>query len=269
MRTRTAAALERLRALPVRDAAVAAGLLGRRRVPTYWWLRRPNFGDLLGPAVLHRQLGVRPVWVSREYAGKVLSVGSILFALQEGDVVWGAGLMGDRRRRPPAGVEFRAVRGPLTRANLDAEVPEVYGDPACLLPLFHDAPVATRFEVGVVPHYADAAQLPTDDPRVAVVDVLRPWPEVVDRIRACEVVLSSSLHGVVVAEAYGIPAVWMWSPDVGGKGFKFRDYYLGSGREPMEPARWGDGLAAADRPAPPAEHDRDGLLAAWRSSAEA
>jgi pyruvyltransferase len=45
------------------------------------------------------------------------------------------------------------------------------------------------------------------DPQVRVIDPRRPWRTVVDEIAASDVVISSSLHGVIVAEAYGIPAV--------------------------------------------------------------
>lgn len=40
-------------------------------------------------------------------------------------------------------------------------------------------------------------------------------------------ILSSSLHGIILAETYGIPAIMLKSPlDT----FKFRDYYYSTGR---------------------------------------
>jgi hypothetical protein len=60
--------------------------------------------------------------------------------------------------------------------------------------------------------------------------------------------LSSSLHGLIVAETYGIPALWITVTDkvIGGR-FKFHDYYLGTGREPPDPIPWEKALKVADR----------------------
>jgi hypothetical protein len=37
--------------------------------------------------------------------------------------------------------------------------------------------------------------------------------------------VSSSLHGIIVAHAFGIPAAWLrWSDKLSGDGVKFRDH---------------------------------------------
>ena len=60
---------------------------------------------------------------------------------------------------------------------------------------------------------------------------MKPYKEVIDEILKCNKIVSSSLHGIVLAEAYGIPAKWeKYSDDVLGNGFKFRDYLSGTGR---------------------------------------
>lgn len=43
-------------------------------------------------------------------------------------------------------------------------------------------------------------------------------------------VISSSLHGVIIAEVYGIPAVLLVNKS-DEAWFKYDDYYLGTGRE--------------------------------------
>ena len=70
-------------------------------------------------------------------------------------------------------------------------------------------------------------------------------------IASAGLVVSSSLHGIVVAEAYGVPAVPVASSTE--PVFKYEDYYAGTGRElPAPAATWQDGLRAA--PAPPISH---------------
>lgn len=250
----------------VRDLAIHSGIKWSRRTAAYWYRGTPNLGDQLSPAVLAWITGSTPIWVTQSYRGKTLAVGSVMFALAEHDVVWGAGLIRDEPIVPPRDVCFLAVRGPLTRERIMAEVPAVYGDPALLLPFFHDPPIEKRHAVGIVPHYVDFSAIRISDPSIVVIDVRDPWPKVVSLIRSCDVVLSSSLHGLIVAEAYGIPASWIRITDgvVGGK-FKFNDYYLSSGRDERHPFAWEQGMAAAiASPAPPLDFDPQPLLDAGR-----
>jgi pyruvyltransferase len=222
---------------------------------------------MLAPVVLGWVTGRRPVWVSKRFEGKVLSLGTVLESLSRDDVVWGSGLPSEANRRAPEGARLLAVRGPLTRACIQGDVPEVYGDPACLLPRFHHPPAQKRWSVGLVPHHIDVANVPpVSDPQIKLVDVLRPWREVVDTIRGCDVVASSSLHGLIVAEAYGIPARWVSAPGVIGGTFKFRDYYLGTDREPPAPGRWSDDVGSLIAAAPAVTaHDVQGLIDAWHT----
>lgn len=156
--------------------------------------------------------------------------------------VWGSGLAEAAhaaRVKRVGDVRVLAVRGPLTRAALIEQgvaCPAVYGDPACLLPELVVNDVEPRHAVGLVPHFLDYPRVAQDyrrrrpDPAVKLINVTRPYAEVVRDILACETVLASSLHGLIVAEAYGIPArLWTRGDEVE---FKYRDYYAATGREP-------------------------------------
>src|SRR5690606_5814540 len=57
-------------------------------------------------------------------------------------------------------------------------------------------------------------------------DIESPIEELVDRVCECEVIASSSLHGLIVADAYEIPRVWLkLSDNILGGEFKFLDYF--------------------------------------------
>ena len=136
-----------------------------------------------------------------------------------------------------------AVRGPLTRARLieqGVDCPEVYGDPALLLPRFYNPSVAKTHKIGIIPHYIDQGsehlERFTGDPAVLLIDVTNGYRKFVQQIKSCERIASSSLHGIILADAYGVPSTWIELSDkVDGDGFKFRDYFLSVGREDKEP----------------------------------
>ena len=83
---------------------------------------------------------------------------------------------------------------------------------------------------------------------VLVIDVQRGPKEVVEDILSCELVLSSSLHGIITAHAYGIPAVWLeLSGRLVGGGYKFHDYYSSFDRESQPVAYGGQAISDLDR----------------------
>jgi pyruvyltransferase len=236
-----------------------------------FWYGGRNWGDQLTPALAAR-CGVK---LTRSLgSGRVLGVGSIVHRLRPGDVVWGSGAISPRHVPDPLppGVTFLATRGPLTRQALvrrGADVPEVYGDPALLVPeLFGRPAVEPRWEVGYLPHYADAGLVGVPA-GVPVIDVLCDDVEaLISEVLACRRIVSSSLHGLILAEAYGLPAAWLQVDDgqrlVGG-GFKFADYLASTAREaePMR-IRGGERLDPARLPwLPPPCIDLDGLRGAW------
>ena len=213
-----------------------------------FWCRipsRPNFGDALTPWLIRRITGVHPVFVRPEdQREKYLVVGSILDYAGPRCTVWGAGII---RRTDHVSPEAHivAVRGPLSQARATqcgAECPETVGDPALLLPWFYRPPVRTRRGIGVIPHYSDKPRLlgrwQSEDLRM--IDIQDPIESVIDQITACEAIASSSLHGLIVSHAYGVPALWIKFRDLeGGDDTKFEDYYLSLGSGPPEPC-WVD-----------------------------
>ena len=211
----------------------------------YYWnmeeLDFENFGDYLSLVILQRITNgqVESVGSHRFIPKKkLLAIGSILHFASNDDVIWGAGINGKHPNTKDyhfTKLDVRAVRGPLTRRFLmkrfQIECPEVYGDPALLLPYIF--PELKRkenpsYEYIVIPHFTEEHLFPKEE--VAnVVYPTEPWDVVVEKILDSKFVIASSLHGLVVAEAFGIPARLL-KVTRNEPLFKYSDYYLGTGR---------------------------------------
>ena len=129
--------------------------------------------------------------------------------------------------------KFLAVRGPQTRKNLLAQgydVPEIYGDPALLLPKYYHPKIEKSYRLGIVPHYNDyktVYKMYKANPEVLVINLMTNHiEETTNLFLQCERIVSSSLHGLIISHAYQIPAVWVeFSKNLFGDGIKFQDYF--------------------------------------------
>jgi pyruvyltransferase len=214
-----------------------------------FWCRSPsrtNFGDALTPWLVHRITGQYPTFAQPEDPRpKVFVTGSVIAFAGRDCTVWGSGVMTAHDKVSPH-VAIRAVRGPLTRRRAQAggaECPEVYGDPGLLVPRFLRPWDGIRSGVAVAPHFSDMPRLAASWQHSGVarlVDLQAPVEKVVARITRSELVLSSSLHGIVVSHAYGVPAVWVEFRQLpSGDRSKFHDHQLSVGLEPRPPIRVG------------------------------
>jgi pyruvyltransferase len=216
-------------------------------LPVHWYQSTPNFGDALAKPLAEHYFR-RPVrWVPPTTMGKILSIGSVLKHVQATDLVVGSGLLEPTRTLLPARVRVIALRGPLTAAllGLDPARDDVaLGDPGLLAAELFGVRASSSLDgpIGLVPHYTDHAQLLEDvrtlalDQRtVKIIDVRASPREVVESIASVRSCISSSLHGLVIADSLGIPSTWLrGGRGVTGERFKFEDYYLGTGRSVPE-----------------------------------
>ena len=185
-----------------------------------------NVGDTLSKPILEYFLNTNVELVHQDCCGKFVGVGSIIWAVRPGDTVWGTGLITDTIPTLPT-CKVLALRGKLTAKNLKCDC-KVFGDPGLLLPLMYDPYIEKKHKIGIVEHYVDKGLYKHEGHRI---DVTQPWKTFVDEINSCERIISSSLHGLVISEAYGIPVEWVvLSNRVVGGGFKFRDYLTGTNR---------------------------------------
>lgn len=218
-------------------------------IPPYSILGRYNFGDDLNLILIEKISKKKVIPYRYSIMGKLgkkknyLCIGSILNVLTNQQTeVWGSGVLSDQLSLPARPVKVNAVRGPLTRQYLidkGVECPEVYGDPAILLPIyFQPQTQIKKYKLGVIPHYKDT-YLPIVKEygclkEIQILDMMNygSCQEFIDRISSCEYIISSSLHGIIIADAYNIPNLWVeFSDNVQGAGYKFRDYYLSAGKE--------------------------------------
>ncbi len=228
-------------------SVLSAGTYG---LPLFYWNEETfaNFGDLLSLKLMERITNTplrTYIKKNPNQDQKLLAIGSIFYFANEGDIVWGSGVNGKRLEQSDyqfSNLDIRAVRGPLTRRfileQFQIHCPEVYGDPGLLLPYFF--PEFLRKENPsrdyiVIPHYSENHSFSKSEDS-HVVYTTDPWYEVIEKILDSKLVISSSLHGVVIAEAFGIPARLLRITD-NEPMFKFEDYYLGTNRPDFQMAR--------------------------------
>lgn len=125
------------------------------------------------------------------------------------------------------GLESRKIIESITGTHCNGAV----GDGGLLYPLLLKKQPVKKYPVGIIPHYRDQ-QLPAVKESAGrfngavVIDVQGEPLDVLQQIASCERILSSSLHGLIVADALDIPNRHVhFSGNVRGNGFKFKDYY--------------------------------------------
>lgn len=174
----------------------------------------------------------------------IISIGSILEESTPNSIIWGSGL--GSKDISIKGGQFLAVRGPLSQKRLfelGYKVPNVIGDPAILLPLVYpkEKYVNTkRYKFGIVPHksdYQDILNYLMDNnfSDILLIDLVNPELEdIINCFLSCDKILSSSLHGLIVAHSYSIPAILFEKNKLFGDGSKFADYLSSVGISPYQ-----------------------------------
>jgi pyruvyltransferase len=215
------------------------------KIRLFWWNEKriqgkakENYGDLLGKYLVEKISDKKVVfawpkkWSIMDYFAPIyVTVGSILTNVNHKCVVWGSGIIS--KEFPIKKAQFIAVRGPQTRAFLlqsGYEVPAIYGDPALLLPRYFYPKLAKKYKYGIVPHYNDYKKVShwfQNSDSICVIDLMTDdFESKTMELLECERIISSSLHGIIVAHAYGIPAVWQrFSNKVFGDDIKYQDYF--------------------------------------------
>lgn len=198
-----------------------------------------NFGDLIGPLIVMKILEESGIRYDQDpknavSAQNLLSVGSILHLAKNHDTIWGTGRNGKIKDELHGfkQLSVRALRGPLTREFLERRsipCPEIFGDPALLFPVFFKEFVKLTedplYDFTVIPNLNDLDSYGADE---NLISPTSNFFSIVERIAKSRFVVGSSLHAIIIAEAFGIPARLIESESEDS--FKYEDYYLGTGR---------------------------------------
>lgn len=220
-----------------------------------WFRGVPNVGDEISPIIVEHMTGRRPRWVSPDFHPKVIAVGSLLAYARPSDIIIGTGAIRPQRMPLPSGAQVLALRGPRTADMLGLAGADIaFGDPGLLAArTLGIRRSAGSGSIGVIPHYVDvpeAARLLANRASVApetiLVDVRSGPRPVIEAISRVDVCVSTSLHGLIIAESLGIPAIWASISDgITGGNFKFNDYYEGTGRSAREPSGFYEAMEEA------------------------
>ncbi|WP_352287856.1 polysaccharide pyruvyl transferase family protein [Psychrobacter sp. GW64-MNA-CIBAN-0177] len=210
-------------------------------IPVYYWDGEPNFGDLIGPYLVSKITGTPVLNIKNLKHPGIMTVGSIIQMIDRKDmVIWGSGLMYKLKDTQINSFKDNApyilsVRGQESAQHLidsGISVPDqkFYGDPALILPLFYTPSIRGSKKIGICPHYIHKPYFLkslTGKDNLRIINVQNDVETVVDEIASSAVCISTSLHGLIIAQAYGIPWVWLEVCDksLSGGDFKFKDFF--------------------------------------------
>ena len=195
-----------------------------------------NFGDMITQYIYIKLTNTKPINDingGRKKEDVIIGAGSVIGVSRSNSIIWGTGSMFKHTRliKPK---KILSVRGPLTRKvviNNGYDCPEIYGDIGLILSYFYNPAVKKKFEIGIIPHYVDVIDFHKifktyDSDKIKVIDITDSIETVIDNVLSCNMIMSSSLHGIICAHAYNIPCIWIRITNkIAGGNFKYHDYY--------------------------------------------
>ena len=221
------------------------------KVKVFYYKDVPNFGDMINPLIFERLFHLDCVYASK-YTSDIVAIGSMLdpllirpwgifkrlrASLNPSLLVWGTGFIreGGQSEVLSRDLSVYAVRGKNTfnrlrtekKVNLMDDV--VLGDPGLLLPYVVDVPKTKSYKLGIIPHYSDKDNSLFKNlsmKNTILLDVAEPPEELFRKISACEMIISSAMHGLIAADSLGIPNIRMIvGKNISGGDYKYNDYY--------------------------------------------
>ena len=213
-------------------------------------------GDQLNPLIIKKIWGIEIV-KSSPYKCIISSISSGLGAFTTGGhrfrglkqricgyfckpvYIWGTGFIKKKGKGGDGSfyrkMNFCTVRGFLSKERIESilnyklDIP--VGDGGILASYLINNPIIKKYDVGIIPHWRERDSKIFKDlqeyyPNSIIINVCDNAINVVEQISKCRVIVSSSLHGLIVADSFNIPNIHIVvSNKLLGDGFKFDDYY--------------------------------------------
>lgn len=206
------------------------------RVNLDYWSESDNLGDTLAPIIVNHMMDKKGIKADKVVNGRkhLYAVGSVITAGIQDATVWGSGILNARLgyRLKGRRLDIRSVRGPFTRtylADYGFEAPAVYGDPAIFMPEIYtpSEKIEKKYKYGIVMHKDQVIPVEDRDDLIVIDICTADYKDFVHKLLSCEKIISSSLHGIILAESYGVPAILL-KPKVDF--LKYDDWYYSTKR---------------------------------------
>ena len=215
----------------------------------------PNMGDMLNKLIIEQLFGYsvkRHTYLTGQLSaigsglGHFTYHGNILFRIIQrvfgilfpNVYIWGTGFISYNDKDSNfyrKNIKFAAIRGVLSKKRIESIIGEKLqiplGDAGILSSFLLKNKTKKIYDVGIIAHFKEQ-----DDPvfkrmiekfdNSVFIDVRQQPDVVIKQIAECECIISSSLHGLIIADSLHIPNIHVVVTDkLMGDGFKFDDYY--------------------------------------------
>ena len=211
-----------------------------------YWKECVNIGDTLAPIIFAWMLKQHNISPEQRIRGikHLLTVGSVIDPKRGScdATLWGSGIhtlsvaVNNVKYRNIRKLDIRAVRGPFTEKILKScgyKCPEIYGDPAILMPLIYMPNRRERKNGVIVVRHFKSADLDIPESCRKLDTRTNDYKYFIDELCTSEKVISSSLHGIILSESYGIPAIFL-QENMDNEILKFYDWYYSTGRREIK-----------------------------------
>ena len=212
---------------------IVIGKIKGNLIHVHWDRGLNNFGDCLAPVIL-KHYGFTPVY-SQLKDSDIILTGTILQLVpkQYCGIIFGTGADDVKLDFPNANI--LGLRGHLTLKNLQFSPQHIIlGDPGLIMNLVFPQHIRRRFELGIVPHFVDKYHCIVNEWKArfgkdcVVIDIQQKPRKVIRQIKSCKFIISSSLHGLIISDAFNIPNARFVIRETMPTHFfdyKFDDYY--------------------------------------------
>lgn len=200
-----------------------------------------NFGDEMSPILISKITNRKVINSSNSNEQSIIAIGSYIMKANNDDYIWGSGIRTLDQECNYTRLNVKAVRGPLTQRYLEdkgIDVPNIYGDPALLYTKIFDIKKNVNYlgKIGLIPHFTQLEKYHNFDlpNNIKIISPIEPVNDVLSNIKSCKYIISSSLHGLIIADSFDIPNFWLYEDSLDEGKLKFHDYFLSQNKQIKE-----------------------------------